>query len=179
MNHILLEIIEMISILVLFVIIIFRKKSIRKSSDIKSSDIKKTMKIYSHIRSIIKISNCDFVAFFKYKKDKDKNFITLELIFMVDKNENIKSDYPELPITINKYSLKILNTNDESLHELHKEDENEKEIFKDTAKTYYQNIFIDDLPMGYIILSYDKEYKISDKDQQKITDLIFKIKKLI
>ena len=173
--HIIIEILEIVIFLILIIILLYKKRTKI------SKDIRKTLKIYSAIRRIMKISNADFIAFFNYNVDDDKHFITTELMLLMDKDENINDmSYERLPVSINPYSLKVFNTKDENIYELYKDDNfrNERNIFDNTFKIYYQNIYNNDLPSGYMLLSYEKEYKMVVKDQKEISNIISIIKKL-
>lgn len=152
------------------------------NSNLKTiEEISNTIEFYEKFSYILKISNADFIALFKY--DYSKRYITTNFILSLDKNNNINyyTEHGVLPVTINEVSLKILNSDNSDVHELYMSDlQNNpislRSIYKKTFKLYWQNIFKKNInPIGYIVLAYENEYKISEKDKELITDFIKKI----
>ena len=164
---------EMLSILVLFSLLMYKNQKL-----IKLTNKFKLSSLYTDFQSILDISNADFIVLFYY--DYNNRYITSNFQFLINKEGKIitHTKTEELPVTINPFSLQILNSDDSKIHEFYKNEmEGDpmslREIYKNSFKMYYQNIIkCGKNPMGYIVLSYDHEYKLTNTENQKIMKVI-------
>lgn len=182
MIQVILHSLEFILIILIAYLFIHYNRSKKK---INTDNLDDSVKMYLYAKHILDISRGDFVALFKYKYEN--NFIKSHFIFSVDKHNNIDHELlsGDMPVTMNNFSISIFKSHDKTLHELYngqsKDSESYREIFKHTYKVYFQNLFSrdNDDPIGYITISYNKEYKLTNSEIHKIMNIIKKIKHII
>ena len=145
--------------------------------------LKSTIKLYSKFQIILKISNCNYVTFFKY--DYSQRYIILHFILSVDEKGCIIQDglLDDLPVTDSLLTLNLIKTDNNDLYELNLNNIKEKNIHNviiksEINKVYYQNIYKDKSnPLGFISLSYkDKNFTLLDDDKNEILRIIEKMK---
>jgi len=146
-------------------------------------NLKNSIKIYSKFQIILKISNCNYVTFFKY--DYSQRYIILHFIISIDDKGHIiqNSILEDSSIISDLLILNILKSDNDDLYELDINNVKEKNVdnyIKKSGinKVYYQNIFKDkNNPLGFISLSYkDKDYILQDNDKIEILKIIEKMK---
>lgn len=207
MTHLLVDILFLFVIAFLVTIVYIRQIKYKKVSDdlIKilnknvefltefsrkqeTIQLKNTIKLYSQFQVILKISNCDFISFFKY--DYSKRYIVLHFLLSIDDKGTIvqESMLDKLPATSNLLTLNIINSDDTDLHsikasEIREKDDKVYQIMKyrGISKIYYQNLFKDkENPLGFISLSYkDENFDLPEADKIEILRIIEKIKSFL
>lgn len=142
-------------------------------------ELKSSIHIYSKFQIIQKISNADFISFFKY--NYSKRYIDLDFLFSIDNNGNIlqNSVLYNLPITGDLLIKNIL-ASDCDLCSMDVEDLKTCAIYdnliqRELNKIFYQNIFKynEDIPLAFVTISYkDKDYILSDDDKFEIIRIL-------
>jgi len=150
--------------------------------------LKKSITLYSTLKIIMNISNCDYVSLYRY--NYSKSFMLLSFLVSIDKNSDVleHSDVDNLPVTSNKIILNILNNhNKNELSSLTIDDVKSDEYVcgilnsHEINKIQYTNILNDkNSPEGFILLSYkDKNYKMNSGGESEVLRISEKLKYLI
>lgn len=204
MSHIFFDILYIIIIIVLLYLVHTKIVKCRKNTenliDILSKNInfldnyyknqeiiqlKKSINLYSKLQILLKVSNCDYISFFKY--DYSKKFIMLNFLLSVSDNGTIidESNIDGLPVSSDDVILKILDFYDKTgLSYLTLDNITDNKfidnllIKNDVKKIYFKNIFKDkNIPEGFIIFCYkNHEYILNDDDKTEILRILKPIK---
>jgi len=148
-------------------------------------NLKRTIQLYSQFQIILKISQANYISFFKY--DYSRKYVILHFLLSVDDKGTIvqESMLDKLPVTSNLLTLNIMRSDDNDLYsidvnEIKEKDEKVYQVMKyrNISKMFYQNIYKDkENPLGFISISYQTEnFKLSEGDKFEILRIIEKIK---
>ena len=148
-------------------------------------NLKRTIQLYSQFQIILKISQANYISFFKY--DYSRKYVILHFLLSVDDKGTIvqESMLDKLPVTSNLLTLNIMRSDDNDLYsidvnEIKEKDEKVYQVMKyrNISKMFYKNIYKDkENPLGFISISYQTEnFKLSEGDKFEILRIIEKIK---
>jgi hypothetical protein len=150
------------------------------------SELRNSIHVFSQFQIIQKISNADYVTFFKY--NYSKRIVELDFIFSLDRSGRMVQDsiFNNITLTGNLLTLDAFRSINCDLCDLDLcEFENKcPEIYgfmtqRELKKIYFKNIFKDDkkeTPIAFIVISYKDNYNLNVDDKNEIKRMIKSIR---